>query len=133
LGNLLSGLPEKAAEEQAETLLASPGLRIERIVSTGQASPPGFWYDQPLDEWVLVLEGSAGLLVEGEAAPRTLRAGDHVHLPAHRRHRVEWTDEAGPTVWLAVHFRSEPAAGHPGRSEAESRDPPPSAGAMGPG
>src|SRR5215204_3145177 len=74
------------------------------IVSTGQASPPGFWYDQPLDEWIVVLAGSAGLLVEGEDGPRTLRAGDHVHLPAHCRHRVEWTDAARPTVWLAVHF-----------------------------
>ncbi|HEX8168643.1 MAG TPA: cupin domain-containing protein [Beijerinckiaceae bacterium] len=104
-GNLFSGLPEKAAGEEAETLLASPGVRIERIVSMGQASPPGFWYHQEWDEWVAVLAGAAGLLVEGEDRPRTLKAGDHVHLPAHRRHRVEWTDAAEPTIWLAVHFR----------------------------
>ncbi len=53
---------------------------------------------------MVVLSGAAGLLVAGEDGPRTLRAGDHVHLPAHRRHRVEWTDAAEPTVWLAVHF-----------------------------
>jgi cupin 2 domain-containing protein len=85
-------------------LLGTPARRIERIVSTGQASPPGFWYDQDRDEWVVVLSGAAGLLVEGENAPRAFRPGDHVHLPAHCRHRVEWTDGAGPTVWLAVHF-----------------------------
>ena len=70
----------------------------------GQASQRGFWYDEDWDEWVVVLSGAAGLLVAGEDGPRTLRAGDHVHLPAHRRHRVEWTDAAEPTVWLAVHF-----------------------------
>jgi cupin 2 domain-containing protein len=93
-GNLFAGLPGKAAAEAVETLVRSPAVRIERIVSTGQASPPGFWYDEPLDEWVVVLAGSAGLLVAGEDGPRTLRTGDHVHLPAHCRHRVEWTDGA---------------------------------------
>ena len=102
-GNLFSGLSGKVAAEAVERLVRSP-VRIERIVSTGQASPPGFWYDEDWDEWVVVLSGAAGLLVEGEDGPRTLRAGDHVHLPAHCRHRVEWTDAAEPTVWLAVHF-----------------------------
>ncbi|MFL5155844.1 MAG: cupin domain-containing protein [Microvirga sp.] len=106
LRNLFAGLSGKAAAEAVETLVRSPAVRIERIVSTGQASPPGFWYDEPLDEWVVVLSGAAGLLVAGEDGPRTLRAGDHVHLPAHCRHRVEWTDAAEPTVWLAVHFRA---------------------------
>ncbi|MFL5143506.1 MAG: cupin domain-containing protein [Microvirga sp.] len=105
-GNLFAGPSRKAAAEAVETLVSSPAVRIERIVSTGQASPPGFWYDEPLDEWVVVLSGAAGLLVAGEDGPRTLRAGDHVHLPAHCRHRVEWTDAAEPTVWLAVHFRA---------------------------
>ena len=103
-GNLFAHIPDRLDEEEVATLLAAPGLRIERIVSTGQASPPGFWYDQDWDEWVVVLSGAAGLLLEGEPAPRTLRPGDHLHLPAHCRHRVEWTDAARPTVWLAVHF-----------------------------
>ena len=103
-GNLFADIPDRLAEEEVATLLARPGLRIERIVSTGQASPPGFWYDEDRDEWVVVLSGGAGLLVEGESAPRTLRPGDHVHLPAHCRHRVEWTDPARATVWLALHF-----------------------------
>ena len=103
-GNLFAQIPERAEDEEVTTVLATRRLRIERIVSTGQASPPGFWYDQDRDEWVVVLSGAAGLLVEGESAPRTLKAGDHVHLPAHCRHRLEWTDSARPTVWLAVHF-----------------------------
>jgi cupin 2 domain-containing protein len=104
-GNLLASLPRGLAAEQMTELLASENVRIEHIVSTGQASPPGFWYDQDRAEWVLLLTGSAGLLIEGEAASRTMRPGDYLHIPAHRRHRVEWTDPAQPTVWLAVHYR----------------------------
>jgi cupin 2 domain-containing protein len=104
-GNLLASVPERLDAEQIVTLLARDNLRIERIVSTGQASPPGFWYDQGWAEWVLVLAGSAGLLFEGEAEPRILRPGDYVHIPTHRRHRVAWIDAERPTVWLAVHYR----------------------------
>ncbi len=104
-GNLLADLPTTLAGEELRTLLATPDLRIERIVSTGQASPPGFWYDQDWAEWVLVLAGQAALLIEGEAAPRVLEPGSYVHLPAHCRHRVEWTSTKTPTVWLAVHHR----------------------------
>jgi cupin 2 domain-containing protein len=104
-GNLLASVPERLDAEQIVTLLAEDNLRIERIVSTGQASPPGFWYDQDRAEWVVVLAGSAGLLFEGEAELRVLQAGDYLLIPAHRRHRVAWTDAQRPTVWLAVHFR----------------------------
>jgi cupin 2 domain-containing protein len=109
--NIFDGLPERLEEERIDDLVSVPGLRIERIVSTGQASPPGFWYDQDWSEWVMVLSGSAGLRFEGEAEPRRLGPGDHVAIPAHVRHRVEWTDPAQPTVWLAVHVRSGPDAG----------------------
>jgi cupin 2 domain-containing protein len=103
--NLLASLPERLDAEQIIALVATETVRIERIVSTGQASPPGFWYDQDRAEWVLLLAGSAGLLFEGEGEPRVLRSGDYLLIPAHRRHRVVWTDAAQPTVWLAVHFR----------------------------
>jgi cupin 2 domain-containing protein len=104
-GNLLASLPRGLAAEQTVELLAGDNVRIARIVSTGQASPPGFWYDQDWAEWVLVVAGSAGLLIEGEAEPRVLRPGDYLLIPAHRRHRVAWTDAECPTVWLAVHYR----------------------------
>ena len=101
--NLLEGLVGEAESERVDVLLARPGLRIERILSTGQASPPGFWYAQPQDEWVVVIAGRAALEIEGEGE-RTLGPGDFVHLPARLRHRVAWTSPAEPTVWLAVHF-----------------------------
>ena len=103
-GNLLANIPAAFPGERFDTLLARPGVRIERIVSTGQASAPDFWYDQPHDEWVCVLAGAAAVLIAGEAAPRALKAGDWLEIPAHVRHRVAWTDASRPTVWLAVHI-----------------------------
>lgn len=105
INNLFADVPRSLAAEEITELLAAPGVRIERIVSNGQASPAGFWYDQEEPEWVIVLAGSAGLQFDGEAAPRRLGPGDHVHIPAHVRHRVAWTDAEKPTVWLAVHHR----------------------------
>lgn len=110
-GNLLRDLPDAAGEECIERLLARPGLVVERIVSAGQASPPGFWYDQPQGEWVVVLAGEALLRFADEAAPRRLAAGDHVDIAPHRRHRVEWTAPGVATVWLAVHYGDMGASG----------------------
>jgi cupin 2 domain-containing protein len=102
--NLFDNLPDALPDELVTILAESPNLRIERIVSTGQASPPGFWYDQDRAEAVLLLRGRAGLEFEGETAPRVLEAGDWLTIPAHRRHRVAWTDPDRPTVWLAIHY-----------------------------
>ena len=102
--NLFAEVPAHPQAEQITELLARQDLKIERIVSRGQASPPDFWYDQDRDEWVIVLAGSAGLRFQDETAARTLRAGDYVNIPAHTRHRVEWTDAEHATVWLAIHY-----------------------------
>jgi cupin 2 domain-containing protein len=102
--NLLAHVPAHLPQEQFIALAESPHIRIERIVSHGHASPPGFWYAQDRAEWVLVLAGSAGLQFEGEETARTMKVGDHVLIPAGMRHRVAWTDTGTPTVWLAVHF-----------------------------
>ena len=102
-GNLFAALDLAASDEQVQRLLTGPGIRIERIVSTGQASPSGFWYDQYWDEFVMLVSGTAGVLFEGEAATRSLRPGDHLTIPARARHRVEWTSATEPTIWLAIH------------------------------
>ncbi len=104
-GNLLGDLPAGAAGEVFEPILVDGDLLLERIVSTGQATPPGEWLEQERDEWVVVLSGRARLRFEDEPAARAMEPGDHVRIPARRRHRVEWTDGAAPTVWLALHFR----------------------------
>ena len=103
LTNLFGHLPARSEDEEFTELLSRKGARIERIVSTGQSTPVHAPYDQDHDEWVLLLSGAAGLWIDGERE-RDLRPGDHVLLPAHRRHRVTWTARTEPTIWLAVHF-----------------------------
>src|SRR5215467_5545736 len=103
LTNVLAEIPENLSDELIQTLLNTSSVRIERIVSLGHASPEGFWYDQEDGEWVLLLKGRARLRFEGEE-PIELRPGSFANIPAHRRHRVEWTDPDRPTVWLAVHY-----------------------------
>lgn len=103
-GTLLAELPDATAAERIVPLLATPGGRIAQIVSAGQASPDGFWYDQDQAEFVLLLAGTADLRIAGEARTRSLRAGDYVVLPAHCRHRVDRTSAEPPAVWLAVYL-----------------------------
>ena len=103
-GNLFANIPAQLAREEITPLISSPAVRIERVVSRGQASAPDFWYDQPQDEWVVVLAGSAELAFADDGATMRMAAGDYVHIPAHCRHRVTWTDPAQATVWLAVHY-----------------------------
>ena len=102
--NIYNDLPAPGADEVFQTLLDRPGLHLERIVSTGQATPVGQWYDQDRDEWVLLLSGSAELRFEDPPELTTLSPGDYVYIAAHRRHRVEWTAPDRTTLWLALHM-----------------------------
>ncbi len=103
-GNLFDAGPTWRAEEEITALAEGAGTRIERIVSHGQSSPPGFWYDQDRPEWVALLQGEAALEFADGACVR-LRPGDHLTIAAHVRHRVAWTSAEPPAVWLAVHYR----------------------------
>lgn len=104
---LLADLPTELPAERFDTLLETPAFRLERILSLGHATPAGEWYDQDRDEWVLLLQGQARLAIEGRAEPVPLHPGDSLLLPAHCRHRVEWTTPEQVTVWLALHFHPE--------------------------
>ena len=102
--NLLRDLPNAGGDEIIERLVAGETVRIERIVSHGEVSPPGFWYDQDEAEFVAVLAGAARLgFADGEVM--ALGPGDWADIAPHRRHRVEWTDPGAPTIWLAVFYR----------------------------
>jgi cupin 2 domain-containing protein len=103
-GNVFADIPARMHEEFHQTLLTHSNLRIERIVSSGQTSPDGFWYDQDENEWVVVLKGAARIRSEGEENPIALKPGDFLYIPAHKRHRVEWTAPNEETIWLAVYF-----------------------------
>ena len=104
--NLFADLPTSLTEELVNVLAENPQVRIDRIVSTGQFTKPGFRYDQDEHEWVVVLKGHARLLFEDEDEPFNMLPGDHVLIPAHRRHRVEWTTPDEATVWLAIFYRN---------------------------
>lgn len=88
--------------EQLDTLLETSNFRIERIISTGQVTPPGQWYDQAQDEWVILIQGEA-YLEYGDGSQVFLKAGDHLLIPAHQKHRVSFTRSAPPCLWLAFH------------------------------
>lgn len=96
-------LPDRLPPEELFTdLIADHGVKIERIVSSGQSTPPGQWHDQARDEWVALLQGEATLQFEDGAEAR-LGPGDHLLIPAHQRHRVARTSDSPPCIWLAVH------------------------------
>jgi cupin 2 domain-containing protein len=103
--NLFANIPRSMPEELIEVLCQSGEMWIERIVSRGHCSPPGFWYDQDDHEFILVVKGQASLTVEGKPKPVVLEEGDWMDIKAHVRHRVEWTAPDQDTVWLAVHYQ----------------------------
>lgn len=100
--NIFAEISASLPNELVEVLSNTARVRIERIVSHGHSSPPNFWYDQPEEEWVLVLRGAALLQFDDETIE--MKPGDYRLIPAHRRHRVEWTSPGEATIWLAVHF-----------------------------
>ncbi len=104
MGSLFEAIPAEIPEEIFDTICSTDTIEIERIVSWGHASPEGFWYDQDRNEFVLIVQGCAGLKVEGEDNIVVLRAGDYLNIAAHIKHRVEWTDSTCKTIWLAVHY-----------------------------
>ncbi|WP_163935344.1 hypothetical protein [Paraferrimonas sp. SM1919] len=104
--NLLTNLPDALLEEQFEDIVKTENCRIERITSQGQVSAEGFYYDQDESEWVTLLQGSAQIQYWPNMQIINLKAGDHLLIPAHQKHRVSWTDPNQITVWLAVFFRN---------------------------
>ncbi len=104
IANLFKNLPEDLSEEVFQELLKSDKFTVERIISLGQTSPEGFWYEQDQNEWVILLQGKAGLRFEDEDDARELSPGDYLNIPAGVRHRVEWTATGDRTIWLAIHY-----------------------------
>jgi cupin 2 domain-containing protein len=101
-------IPDHLKEELIETILQTSNFRIERIVSHGQSSKEGFWYDQADNELVILLKGSATLRFENQSGLIEMKPGDYLHIEKHARHRVEWTNPEQETIWLAVHYNETP-------------------------
>ena len=102
--NILADIPAQLPQELFTSLFRNEQLHIERIVSRGHANEKDEWYDQDHDEWLILLQGNATLEFAEQAELKKLQTGDYLLIPAHCRHRVEWTDPAQDCVWLTVHF-----------------------------
>ena len=103
ISNLYTQIPETLPGELFQEILKRSNIKIERIVSRGHCSSKGFWYDQKWDEWILLVKGGAGLAFEDDDTVTELKPGDHLLIPAHKRHRVAWTSADEDTIWLTVH------------------------------
>jgi len=101
--NLFTDIPAQLLAELFDTLVESPAVQIERIVSKGHASPVAGWYEQGRNEWVVLLQGAARLVFDDDREIE-MGPGDWLEIPARRKHRVAWTDPDQVTVWLAVHY-----------------------------
>ncbi len=102
--NIFANIPEQLPEELFECILKQEKIVIERIVSNGHTTPAGQWYNQPQDEWVILLQGQATLYFEDSQRLVILKPGDYLLIPAYTRHRVEWTIPDVSTIWLAIHL-----------------------------
>jgi cupin 2 domain-containing protein len=101
--NIFGDNPVIAGEEFIEEILSTGRFKLERIISNSSSSPENFWYDQDRDEFILLLSGSAALRFE-DGNLMELKAGDFLTIHAHQKHRVERTDPAQKTFWLALHY-----------------------------
>ncbi len=104
-GNIWQGIPSyPLPDEMIQVLHQKEQIKIEKIVSSGQSSPPGFWYDQPQNEWVIMLSGAASIRLQKPDKLISLLPGDFLFIPAHHLHRVENTSHEENTVWLAFFY-----------------------------
>lgn len=101
IGNIFKLPSDLPQSELLETLFEGEQILVERIVSTGQITPPGKWYDQEQDEWLMVLQGEAELSYEDNSRIK-LTVGDYLLIPAHQKHRVEYTSNEPPCIWLTI-------------------------------
>ncbi len=105
--NIFLGIKNQSPEEIFEPIIKTNQFKIERIISSGQSTDKGKWYDQDVDEWVILLKGSAGLLFESNNEKIIMKPSDYINIPAYQKHRVEWTVADEETIWLSVRYRNE--------------------------
>ena len=102
--NLLTDIPNDLPAEVIRDIIETDSVRIKQIISKGQKGPEQGWYDQDENEWVLVVKG-AGILKFETGEQVELNSGDYLNIPAHKKHRVSWTDPKEETVWLAIFYK----------------------------
>lgn len=100
--NIFENIIIDKKQEQFFELIKKDNIRIEKIVSNGQSSPINFWYEQKENEFVLILKGSA--ILQYEDKELNLKEGDYINITAFTKHRVKYTNEKEPTIWLAIFY-----------------------------
>jgi len=103
MDNIFDSIPESLDKEFVENIIERKNVRIERIISKGHASPESGWYDQDDNEWVVVIKGEAIISFENDEQVK-LKEGGYINIPAHKKHKVDWTDPDTETIWLAVFY-----------------------------
>ncbi len=104
INNILSQIPIDSKEEVFQDILSLKNVKIERIISNGNITPPDAPYLQEQAEWVLVLKGEAEVLFCETGTYHRLKPGDYLYIPANCSHRVTYTSLEEATIWLAVHI-----------------------------
>jgi cupin 2 domain-containing protein len=104
--NIFKNIPDQLPEELIECIFKQDNIQIERIISKGHSTTKGQWYDQDWDEWVMLLQGEAIIVYQQDHQTFHLVTGDYLLIPAHTRHRVEWTPPELNTIWLAAHLHN---------------------------
>ena len=102
--NIFDLIPDKLPEELTNVIHSADHVRIERIVSQGHTSPEDAWYDQDEDEWVILIDGFAGITFE-DTSEILLNKGDYLFIPAHKKHKVTFTTHKRKSVWLAIFIK----------------------------
>jgi len=102
--NIFTNIPNKINQEVFEDIVSNKNIKIERIISHGDITPKGEWYDQDTNEWVMLMQGEAILSFEDDKSSIKLTAGEYINIPAHIKHRVSWTTPNEKTIWLAIHY-----------------------------
>jgi len=103
IGNIFDLTANLPKEELFEVLVDNDNVLIEKVVSTGQITAPGNWYDQKREEWLIVLQGEGELSYEDSSRIK-LTSGDYLYIPARKKHRVEYTSTEPPCIWLTIFF-----------------------------
>lgn len=102
--NIFDLIPVTLPEELTHVIHSAKNIRIERIVSQGHTSPEHGWYDQDENEWVILIDGFAGITFE-DTSEILLDKGDYLFIPAHKKHKITFTTKKRKSVWLAIFFK----------------------------
>ncbi len=99
--NLFDNAAPPTTGERFDELLRCRNLVIERICSSAVIAPNQ--YVQAQDEWVLLVQGTAEIEIDGKT--ESLNSGDYVFLPTDTPHSLKKVSDGA--LWLAIHLHQQ--------------------------